>query len=246
MNALLKKITEKKQKFDALKPFHRDLEKNLHDWTRIALTYSSNAIEGNTLSHQETAQIIEKNITIGGKSIIEHLEATNHAHAIDIVTKMAKEKTRKELVVENVLDIHRCLLKKIDDANAGAFRQCSVRIMGSTVPRPNYLKVPELMSEFMTWLTTAEGHVAKIAADAHLKFVYIHPFVDGNGRTARLLMNLILLQDGYPLTIIEKEKRIEYINAIEKALLHKELDDYYRVIFEAIEKSLDIYLEPHE
>jgi len=243
MEAYLKRITEKKQKFDALKPFHTDLEKNLHEWTRIALTYSSNAIEGNTLSHQETAQIIEKNLTIGGKSIVEHLEATNYARAIDLITKMAKEKVRADLIEQDILGIHRCLLSKIDDT-------------------PDYLNDPELMSEFIKWLTMAEGHIAKIAADAHLHLFNLfsvhgeeprrssksealasRTIVDGNGRTARLLMNLLLLQNGYPLTIIEKEKRLEYINAIENALLNHEFDEYYHVIFEAIEKSLDIYIE---
>ena len=246
MDALLKRISEKKQRFDASKPLNKDLEHNLYNWTRIALTYTSNAIEGNTLSHQETAQVVEKNITIGGKTVVEHIEAINHAKAIDLIIQTAKEKTRIDLVIEDILAVHKVILAGINDANAGVLRRCSVRIMGSSVPRPNHVKVPELVQEFMHWLTTASGHIAKIAADAHLKFVFIHPFVDGNGRTARLLMNLLLLQDGYPLTIIEKEKRMSYINAIEKALSSNQLDDYYQIIFEAIEKSLDLYLEALE
>jgi len=246
MEALLKRISEKKQRFDASKPLNKDLENNLYNWTRIALTYASNAIEGNTLSHQETAQVVEKNITIGGKTVVEHIEAINHAKAIDLIVQKSKEKTRAHLVVQDVLDIHRCILTNIDESNAGTFRQCSVRIVGSTVPRPNHLKVHALANEFMQWLTAASDHTAKIAADAHLKFVFIHPFVDGNGRTARLLMNLLLLQDGYPLAIIEKEKRIAYINAIEKALSNNQFDEYYHIIFEAIEKSLDLYLEAIE
>ncbi|MFA6527355.1 MAG: Fic family protein [Candidatus Babeliales bacterium] len=246
METRLQRISEKKQRFDKASPLHKDLEKNLREWTRIALTYTSNALEGNTLSHQETALVVEKNMTIGGKSIVEHLEAVNHAHAIDLILQTSKEKTRQELVIEDVLAIHHSILKNIDSTNAGIFRQCSVRIAGSMVPRPNYLKVPELIKDFMHTITTSTDHTAKIAADAHLKFVFIHPFVDGNGRTARLLMNLLLLQDGYPLTIIEKEKRLAYINAIETALLNNKLADYYDVIFEAIEKSLDMYLEAIE
>ncbi len=242
-NNILKRITEKKQRFDKLKPLHKDLEKNLYNWTRIALTYTSNAIEGNTLSHQDTALVVEENLTIGGKTVTEHLEAINHAQAIDLITQLSKEKARTELTTDDILAIHKCILKNIDDTNAGSFRQCSVRIMGSHVPRPNYLKVPELIEEFITWLTTTEEHPAQIAANAHLKFVYIHPFTDGNGRTARLLMNLLLLQDGYPLTIIEKETREAYINSIEKALSQDQPDAYHQVIFEAIEKSLDLYLE---
>lgn len=243
MEAMLKKITQKKQQLDGYRPFKQEFERNMHEWTRIALTYSSNAIEGNTLSHQETALIVEKNTTVGGKTVVEHLEAINHAQAIDLITAKAKSINRKELSIQDSLDIHRCILQNIDSTHAGVFRECSVRITGSMVPRPNYLKVPELMNNFMNTVTTSTDHIAKIAADAHLRFVHIHPFVDGNGRTARLFFNLLLLQEGYPLAIIEKEDRLAYINAIETALLHEKLDDYYLVMFEGIERSLDLYLE---
>lgn len=243
MEALLKRISEKKQKFDALKPFDKDLENNLHNWMRVALTYTSNAIRGNTLSHQETSQILEKNITVEGKTVVEHLEAINYAKAIDLIIQKAKEKTREKLVVEDLLSIHHCIMQNIDDAHAGVFRQCAVRIIGSMVPRPDHLKVPMLVEEFMKWLTAASDHPAKIAVDAHLKFLFIYPFVDGNGRTARLLMNLLLLQDGYPLTFSQISGPMAYVNAIEKALANNELEEYYCVMFEAIEKSLDLYLD---
>ncbi|MFA5306620.1 MAG: Fic family protein [Candidatus Babeliales bacterium] len=246
MEAILKRISEKKQRYDSYKPLHKDLEKNLYNWMRIALTYTSNAIEGNTLSFQETAQILEKNITVAGKSLTEHLEAINHSKAIELVAQKAKNTQRSDLVLNDILDIHRCILRNIDDHNAGAFRQCAVRVMGSRVPRPNYLKVPVLMEEFMAWLISSSGHVAKIAAEAHLKFVFIHPFVDGNGRTARLLLNLVLLQEGYPLTFVDQTKRMDYINAIEKALATEQSEDYYRVIFEAVEQSLDECLKTIE
>jgi Fic family protein len=246
MEALLKRITEKKRRFDSYKPLPKELEINLFNWNRIALTYSSNAIEGNTLTLQETAQILEKNITIAGKSLTEHLEAVNLNKAIKLVAQKAQDTTRQTLALDDILQIHQCILQGIDDRNAGTFRQCAVRVMGSLVPRPNYLKVPILMEEFMSWLKISSGHVATIAADVHLKFVFIHPFVDGNGRTARLLMNLVLLQDGYPLVRIDDVQRMAYINAIEKALATNQCDDYYLVIYEAIEKSLDAYLEALE
>ncbi len=242
MIELLKRIDEKKKKFDSYKPLPKALEKNLGDWFRVALTYSSNAIEGNTLSHAETAMVIQEGITVGGKSLVEHQEALNHAQAITYIKELAAQKTRAALGVDDVLAIHKQILQKIDTEHAGALRTVAVRIMGSHVPRPNYLKVPQLMDEFVDWLTKSSEHIAHIAAQAHLKFVFIHPFIDGNGRTARLLFNLLLLQEGYPLVIIEKEKRLEYINAIEKALLHNQADDYYRLLFQAIENSLDVYL----
>ncbi len=242
MMDILKRITEKKKQLDSFKPLPKALENNLGDWFRIALTYSSNAIEGNTLSHAETALVVKEGITVGGKSLVEHQEALNHAQAITDIKELAAKKTRADLVLEDVLAIHKQVLHNIDTEHAGVMRTVSVRIMGSHVPRPNYLKVSQLMDEFVGWLTKCSDNVIHIAAEAHLKFVFIHPFIDGNGRTARLLFNLLLLQEGYPLVIIEKEKRLDYINAIEKALLHNQVDDYYTLMFQAIENSLDVYL----
>ncbi len=243
MQELLARIEEKKKKFDAYKPLPKALEKNLGDWFRMALTYTSNAIEGNTLSFAETALVVQEGITIGGKSLTEHQEAINSATAISYVQSLAANKTRKDLALTDILAIHEHILKKIDDEHAGVFRTVAVRIMGSQVPRPNYLKVPQLMDEFMKWMTTSTDNIVRIAADAHLKFVFIHPFIDGNGRTARLIFNLLLLQDGYPLVVIEKEKRLAYVNAIEKALLNNDTQDYYSLMFHAVEQSLDSYLK---
>jgi Fic family protein len=117
------------------------------------------------------------------------------------------------------------------------------RIVGSQVVRPNYLKVESLMHDLAAWVQNEPGHIAVIAAQAHLKLVFIHPFVDGNGRTARLLMNLLLLQEGYPLTIIEKEERTAYLAAIEKALKSQDPVDFYHLIFRAVERGLDTYIQ---
>src|SRR3990172_7875563 len=242
MEALLKRIVEKKQELDSYKKLPSALTKNLYEWSKIRATYNSNAIEGNTLTEGETALVVEKNITVPGKTINEHLEAINYARAVDFIKKLASEKTRQAITLEDILAIHGIILNKIDDEHAGSLRTVAARILGSTVSRPNYLKVPELMHDFIGWLHTTSEHPAKIAADTHLKFVFIHPFVDGNGRTARLLFNLLLLQEDYPLIVIENQARPAYITAIEKALLHDEKTDYYIVMLHAIEKSLDDYL----
>ena len=243
MNEILVRIDEKKKKLDLCKPLPKALEKNLGDWFRIALTYTSNAIEGNTLSHAETALVVNEGITVGGKSMVEHQEALNHAQAIDYIQNLALTKKRTELTLEDILAIHKNILQKINPEYAGILRTASVRIMGSQVPRPNYLKVSQLMGEFTAWLTTCSDHTVLLAAQAHLKLVFIHPFIDGNGRTARLLFNLLLLQEGYPLVIVEKEQRLDYINSIEKALLQNNPDDFYMFMFRAVECSLDSYLE---
>lgn len=235
-------LTKKKHLLDEHRPLPPDLVKNLEEWYKVELTYSSNAIEGNTLTRQETALVIEKGITVGGKSLIEHLEATNHAAALEFIKQLVN-KGHSEINEKDILDIHHIVLKSIDDNNAGRYRNVSVRIAGSEVIMPNPIKIQNLMREFVEWLQKSNDHPVKIAADAHFKLVSIHPFIDGNGRTARLLMNLILMQNGYIPAIIRVEDRLKYIQAVEKGQLTNQLDDYYPIIYQAVNKSLDVYLE---
>lgn len=241
----LNRIDEKKKKLDAYRPLPPELVQNLSEWFAIEFTYTSNAIEGNTLSMAETAMVVEKGITIGGKTIREHLEAINHAQAIDFIKELANKK-QAELALDDILAIHKIVLQKIDDLHAGRFREVMVRVVGSSTIFPNAAKVPFLMVDFMTWLQGATEHPVIIAALAHYKLVTIHPFVDGNGRTARLLMNLLLLQHGYPIAIIKKEKRAEYIAAIEYARQKDDMTAFYAVIIDAVEYVLDAYLEAVE
>jgi Fic family protein len=242
MQEILQRITEKKELLDSLRPLPKELEKNLYEWFRVTLTYTSNSIEGNTLTLGETAQIVEKNLTVSGKSIVEHLEAINHAKAVDFIQNLAKKTKRSDLKIDDISEIHKILLYNINTDWAGVFRETPVRIVGSQVTRPNYIKVPELMNSFIEHVKNSQDHIAKIAADAHLQFVFIHPFVDGNGRTARLLLNLLLLQENYPLTYIRSEDREKYINSIEKALLKEDKTAFYELVFESIEHSLDEYI----
>jgi Fic family protein len=244
LNSLLMRIDEKKEKLDSYRPLPPELVKNLDEWFKIELTYTSNAIEGNTLSRSETAIVVEKGITIGGKTINEHIEAVNHAQAYDFI-KTLIHKNNADVTIDDILEIHTLILQNIDNRNAGAWRKVHVRIQGSLVVFPNSAKVPQLMDEFIAWLQRTQEHPAKVAADAHLKLVAIHPFTDGNGRTARLLMNLLLLQRGYPVAIISKEERKEYIDSLEKSD-NNGADDFYAIIYKAIEKSLDGYLKAVE
>jgi excisionase family DNA binding protein len=243
MDDILDQLTAKKQKLDTYKPIPEELIKNLEEWFRIELTYTSNAIEGNTLTRQETALVVDEGITVQGKSLEEHLEAINLAKAFDFIRTFTT-KTKKDITNGLILDIHRIILDKIDSTNSGRFRTVAVRLKGSETILPNAAKVPELMDEFIDWLQNNNlDHPIKMAVDAHFKFVSIHPFVDGNGRTARLLMNLILMQDGYPPVIVRKEDREEYIKSLEKGQTKNDLDDYYKFMFDSIDRSLDIYLE---
>lgn len=245
MKLLPAALLAKKKRLDSYRPLPLALIRNLNDWFSIELTYTSNAIEGNTLSRAETALIVEKGLTVEGKTLSEHLEAVNHAQAFKYIATLTKLK-RGDLTQQSLLELHRLILQKIDDTNAGRYRSVAVRIAGSRAVMPNPMKVPHLMDEFMTWLTKIQGHELMIAADAHFRLVSIHPFVDGNGRTARLLMNLLLLQAGFPPAIIRKEDRKRYIDSVEAGQLGKSLNDYYDLIFASVERSLDIYLDALE
>ena len=240
---LLDKLTDKKKRLDSFRPLPEPLVRNLDNWFRVELTYTSNAIEGNTLTRRETALVVEKGLTVGGKSLIEHLEAVNHAHALDWVKEQVKRKPAS-LTEKEILHIHNLILKGIDDANAGHYRSIPVRIAGSTVVLPNARKVPNLMRDFAAWLSCDQGlHPVELAAEAHYRLVTIHPFADGSGRSARLLMNMILLMSGYPAAVIRKRDRLAYIGALEKAQLGGSKDNYFKIIARAVDRSLDIYLK---
>jgi len=237
------RLTTKKVKLDSFRPLPPELVKNLEQWFIIELTYTSNAIEGNTLTRKETAVVVEKGLTVSGKSLVEHLEATNHAKALQKVLKLAQGKT-KDLTEHSVLDVHETILRGIDDSHAGHYRSIAVRISGSMVVLPNPVKVPDLMSRFTQEITGAQKlHPVELAAEAHYQLVTLHPFIDGNGRTARLLMNLILMQNGYPPALIRKRDRLRYIKSLEQAQLGGSKEDYYKIVGEAVDRSFDVYLK---
>ena len=212
-----KRLTEKKKRLDANRPLDRALVRNLEEWFKVELTYTSNALEGNTLSRAETALVVEKGLTIGGKSITEHLEATNHVVALNFIKEQVKRKP-SNITEKDILKIHEIILGNIDQDNAGIYRRVPVRILGSTTILPNPRKIQILMNDFFDWLKKENKlHAVEFAAEAHYRFVTIHPFIDGNGRTGRLLMNMILMMKGYPPAIIRKNDRLAYISSLEKA-----------------------------
>lgn len=241
------KIDKKKAELDVFRNDGKSLPavmvRNLEDWFRIELTYTSNAIEGNTLTRQETALVVEKGLTVGGKSLQEHLEATNHAKALDWVRELA-ERRKGKISEKELLEIHRLILKGIDDDNAGRYRAVPVRISGSEVILPNPRTVPDLMEDFGKWLLKPDTkHPVEFAAEAHYRLVTIHPYADGNGRTGRLLMNLVLLMQGFPPAIIRKRDRLAYLKALETAQLGGSKAKFYELITKSVERSLDFYLK---
>lgn len=246
MDDKLRQLTTKKRRLDTFRPLPPDLVKNLDEFFKVELTYTSNAIEGNTLTRAETALVVQKGLTVQGKSLTEHLEATNHAEALDHVKTLVNKK-RQNITEQDILTIHRLILNKIEAGSAGRYRTQYARLTESDVVLPNPVKIPDLMREFVNWLAGDNSdHIVKITADAHYKLVSIHPFSDGNGRTSRLLMNLLLMQEGYPPAIVRKEDRLPYINSLEKAQKGGKLDDFYNLIYQSVDRSLDIYLEAVE
>ena len=200
-----------KARLDKLRPLSPDLVDNLREVYDIRLTYHSNAIEGNTLTQSETQIVVEKGITIGGKPLKDHLEAINHVEAIDFIRNLAEE---DRIMTEwDIRQIHGLVCK--GERGSGAYRTVNVMAAGSNYRYPDAVKVPELMQEFGEWLQSAPAlHPVELAAEIHYRLVTIHPFHDGNGRTARLLMNLSLLRTGYPIAVIKTENRSGYIDAI--------------------------------
>ncbi len=241
----LKEIDNLKAELDSLRPLADLQVKSLKNYYDIELTYNSNAIEGSTIDYNETKIILLDGITIGGKSTREHLETINHKEAIDYIEEIAKQET-KEIKRVDVLGIHRIILTGIDTQNAGKYRAYEVYVNkgdGSRFYFPNPAQVPNLMDDFFFWLKENSGmHPVLLAAEAHYRFVSIHPFIDGNGRTARLLMNLILIQNGYTPAVIKMADRKKYIEAIEAAR-EKEMTDFYNLILDAEKESLEVYLE---
>lgn len=235
MNGLLKSIAENKAKLSKLLK-NKDNRDVLYNWLKTELAYTSNAIEGNTLTRRETTLAIEENVTSGSKPISHYVEAVNHAKAFELVKELAK----KKLPVDNnvILQIHKCILSGIDDANAGCYRRVPVRISGSRTVLPNPMKVPDLMEQFNHWLTTTDEDIVYKAINAHYRLVTIHPFKDGNGRTARLLMNLILMQAGFTPTIIRKIDRKRYLDALEKYQTTGNEDTYHNFMLTALNRSL--------
>lgn len=245
MNNKLKQLTKKKQRLDKLQPLPPELFTGLDEWFEVELTYSSNAIEGNTLTRIETAEVIERgiNAVIPSKSLKDQLEAINHAKALGFIKELAdKRKSHQFITQDDIKGIHKIILTGIDDAWAGKYRSSEVFIRGSDAQFPSPGVVHYAMQEFIQWLEgQQEIHPARIAADAHFKFVSIHPFIDGNGRTGRLLMNLILIMHGYPMAVIRNEDRTQYLDTFDQAR-KKDMQPFYAMIENAVERSLDVYI----
>lgn len=229
-----------KQKLDSKRPLPKSTLKSLKENINLEWTYNSNGIEGNTLTLRET-QVVLEGITVGGKSIKEHLEAINHEKAILYLDDLLKEDN--PITEWNIKGIHQLVLKDIDDENAGKYRNENVTIKGANHIPPDYLVVPELMEQLIVnYNSWKEYHPIIRAALLHGELVKIHPFVDGNGRTSRLLMNLDLMSSGYVPLIIKKESRLKYYEALDKAHTTNDYTDFIKLVTKAEIDMLTKYL----
>ena len=234
-------VDKLKKELDSKRPIPKETLRSLEESINLEWTYNSNGIEGNTLTLRET-QVVLEGITVGGKSIKEHLEAINHEKAILYLNDLVKE--NNPITEWNIKSIHQLVLKDIDDENAGRYRRENVTIKGAIHIPPDYLKVPELMEKLiLNYENWNNFHPIIQAALLHGELVKIHPFIDGNGRTSRLLMNLDLMNHGYNPVIIKKEDRLEYYEALDKAHTTGDYTDFVKLITKLEIVMLRKYLE---
>ena len=235
-----KKLDELKLKLDSFRPLDLSIVKNLHEDLVLRWTYHSNAIEGNTLTLKETKVALE-GITIGGKTLREHFEAINHKDAIYFIEELAQKEDR--LSEYSIKQIHSLILKNIDDENKGKYRTTNVIISGAEHKPPQSFEVQSQMQEFIKKYNEniTKLHPIELASFVHIEFVKIHPFIDGNGRTSRLLMNLELIKAGFPPVVIELEDRLEYYKALDIAHTENDYKPFLELMKKVVEKSFEPY-----
>ena len=238
---MFEEIDQLKKHLDKLRPLDPRLVKNQLDDLILRWTYHSNAIEGNTLTLLETKVVLENGITIGGKTLREHFEAINHREAIlyllDIIQK------NEPFSEWQIRSIHQLILKNIDDEQAGRYRTMNVTISGASHIPPDHSLLIDKMSRLVDWYHSQANtlHPIERAAKIHADFVGIHPFIDGNGRTSRLLMNLELMKAGYLPCIITVESRLNYYQALDDWMTKKETRNFVQLIADAELDALKQY-----
>lgn len=240
--SILNEIDTLKSKLDQFRQFD---SYRIAQALELEYTFESNRIEGNTLTLRETDLVINEGLTISGKSMREHLEAINHQEAIAYIKHLMVKNT--SLNEREVLSIHNLILRGINPEDAGRYRRVQVMIKGSSHMPPQPFLVSKEMEDFFIWYETNKTslHPIVLAAELHERIVTIHPFIDGNGRTSRLIMNLILLQNGYVIANIkgDYDNRMRYYNALETAQTKNNKEDFLLFIAQIEKESLERYLE---
>lgn len=241
LQPLYQRLQDKLAHIKKARPLPAVALNRLRENLSLEWTYNSNSIEGNTLSLQETQLVIQEGITIRGKSLREHFEAINHEKAIEHLYSLVKPSYRLRAI--DILSLHGYVMRNIDDDFAGLLRNAAVRITGANFTPPSAARVSDLLYELIDYINENPDDLndVELATLFHHRLVWIHPFFDGNGRTARLAMNLLLLRSGYPPAIILKNDRKKYYEALNQA----NKGHYAKLallMVQALERSLNIYL----
>lgn len=241
LQAMLSRIDRDKARIDSHRPLPKHTAASLRDHLALEWTYNSNGIEGNTLTLRETKVVLE-GITVGGKTMREHLEAINHRDAIEFLEMLVAEPT--PISERDIKDLHALVLRGIDSDEAGRYRRENVRITGASTTPPDFLHVEEAIQRLLSWTHSQTGyHPVRHIAELHTRFVEIHPFIDGNGRMGRLLMNCELMKAGYPPSIIRVNERLDYYDALDTACTTGDYDAIARLVGQGVERSMAAYLE---
>jgi len=232
------RIIAKKLELDGYRPLSDDVVRKLREAMEIEYTYNSNAIEGNMLTKRETQLVIREGITIGGRSVRDHLEAQNHPKAIHYIEGFKD----RDFAEQDILKVHGILFSGVLQ-NTGSYRISQVYVEGSDFLPPPAFEVQGLVEKLLDWVrrNPEELRPVEVAAVFHYRFVSIHPFDDGNGRVARLLMNLFLIKHRYPFTVIRNYDRRRYYNTLKKAD-DRDLKPFVDFVARCVEESIDLFL----
>lgn len=243
-NPIKARLEEKLSRLNEHRPLPKEVIGKLNEQFAIEMTYNSNAIEGNTLTLQETAWVIQDGLTIKGKPMKDHLEARDHYNALTYLYELIEHDAQQTISEMLIRTIHQLVVRETEQQTAGAYRTGNVLITGANHTPPNVSAVPGAMRDLIEWMRRNQKkiHPVEFAAIVHHKLVNIHPFFDGNGRVARVVMNLLLLREGYPLAIVLKNDRKKYYQSLAKADAG-DIRPFVQFIAQAVERSLNVYLK---
>ena len=232
---LLQRADFYRQKISSARPLAKEELKSLDEYFRVGFTYSSNALGRNTLTISETKILLEDGITVGGRPLKDCYETVGHGSAYDFMLELARQPDMN--ITEDIIKkLHRLFYQKIDADQAGQYRTVQVCISGTEYVPPTPDDIPHLMKHLADQIHSSHStlHPIELAAMAHKRLVDIHPFIDGNGKIARLLMNLILVNAGYGVTSIPPTLQNDYLNALSSSRRRNDMEPFSKLIAECV------------
>ena len=239
-------LNAKKSELDQKPPLPADVFEELRKKIELETAYVGGYFDGSSLTCKETAEILYEDKTVPDHSLTEHIRVLNSAKVFAMTSELAR-KVNHQIDDADVKNIHRIIVRNLDDANGGMYRGFVIGFQTGTYQMPDSVRVQRLMNDFGMWLFSARTlHPAAIAAEAHLKLMSIQPFGQGNAAVARFLMNLILMRHGYPVALFSRREKAEYWETLENAVFKNDREGYDKLIYRAVNRSLDLYLKTKE